>query len=687
MSLSLLPAGIPRLQAAPPSSMADQLLMLRRHISLIITICLAFTVLAAIFAALSPPAYTASAILLYNPAQPANTPPASSQDEDAELASQAAIVTSLPALKQIAASLGPDVFSSHSWPFAQPVSLQDRINATRRALAVFIPANARLLEISFTGADPVAAAFAANLAVSLYLNHQRDQSFADLQAQQSWLQGQQTALQTDLDSTQSRLAAARGQAGQVAGMQGDLSAETASRITASLVDAQAALAMATARLHAATAGDAAAASAEVAPNLLPLRKEQADLAAQVKTLAGQYGADYPDLVSARASLTAIDAEISDEAGREIAAARAEVAADQAAVDTLSASLNAARLRSQNQDAQSAPQLVLSQHADTDRALLQAIAVQSGQLAQEAALTRPPASIISAATPPLAPDRAHRGMVIAAAAMFGLCLGVLLAGAKEALDTSFRTGKDLTDVTGLTCLALLPEVINPGEVALDQPFSLFAEQLRALRTAFSLNRDCCIFTVTAARPGEAKTTLTAAFGRALAAAGMKVLAIDADIRQPSFDIAFCTRHTLGLTDYLAGLTPLDEILQTDFRGPLNVMTAGTQTADALSLFLSPRFNQLLSALRGRFDVVLIDAPPAFALAETQILSRAADAILFCVRWGSTPRAVVQAAIAILAQVNARFAGAVLTRVDPVKHRRSGFADAEMYQPRFAGYFRQ
>ncbi len=221
-------AEIPRLQAAPPASMADQLLMLRRHVTLIVSTCLAFTLLAAIFAVMTPPAYTASAVLLYNPAQPANAPPASSQDEDAELASQAAIITSLPALKQIAGSLGPGAFPSRFWPFARPISLQDRINATRRALAVFIPSNARLLEISFTGADPAAAAAAANLAVSLYLNHQRDQSFADLQAQQSWLQAQQTALQTDLDSTQSRLAAARGLAGQVAGMQGDLSAETAS---------------------------------------------------------------------------------------------------------------------------------------------------------------------------------------------------------------------------------------------------------------------------------------------------------------------------------------------------------------------------------------------------------------------------------------------------------------------------
>jgi capsular exopolysaccharide synthesis family protein len=686
MSLSLLPVMPPRPEALPPPGMADQLAIIRRHAALILTCSLACTALAGLITASIPATYTASAVLLFNPAQPAGAPPMTSQDEGAELASQAAIITSLPALRQIAVSAGAEIPSGGIWPFVRPASLDDEINATRRALTVFIPANARLLDISFTATSPAAAAAAANFAVSLYLDHQRNQSFADLQAQQSWLQAQQSNLQTDLDGTEASLAAARGQTGQVAGMQGDLSAETASRITASLIDAQAALAMATARLHAATAGEPAAASAAVAPNLLPLRKEQADLAAQVKTLSGKYGDDYPDLAAARTSLAAINAEIGNEAGREIAAARAEVAADQAAVDTLSASLDAARQRSQSQEALSAPQFVSTQHAETDRALLQAIAVQAGQLAQAAALTRPAASVISAATPPLAPNRAHRSLVIAAAAIFGTCLGVLLAGVKEALDTSFRTGMDLTRTTGLTCLALLPEVINPREAALDQPFSLFAEQLRAVRTAVARNRQARIFTITAARPGEGKTTLTASFGRALAAAGLRVLVVDADIRQPSFDIAFCTRHTLGLTDFLSGLVPLDEILQGDFRGPLHVMTAGTQTADALSLFLSPRFDQMMDELRGRFDIVLIDAPPAFALAETQIICSAADAILFCVRWGRTPRAVVQAAIAILARVDVTFAGAILTRVDAHKHRRSGFADAEMYQPRLAGYFR-
>lgn len=469
-------------------------------------------------------------------------------------------------------------------------------------------------------------------------------------------------------------------------MQGDLSAETASRITAALVDAQAALAMATARLHSATASDAAAANAEIAPNLLPLRKEQADLSAQVKALSQQYGPDYPDLRTARTSLAAINDELTAEAAREIAAARADVAADQAEVTTLSASLEAARQRAQKLDTQSAPQQVLTQHAQTDRALLSALAVQSAQLAQQAALTRPPARIISAATPPLGPNRAHRGVILIAVAMLGLCLGILLAGFREILDTSFQTGADLTAATGLSCLALLPQTLNPREAALDQPFTLFAEQMRALRTVIAFNGQACVLAVTSARPDEGKTTLTAALGRSLAASGGNVLVIDADIRQPSFDITFCTRHVLGLTDHLSGLAGLEEVLQTDFRGPLNVLTAGTQGADALSLLLSPRFAALLAQLRARFEIILIDAPPAFALAETQVLARAADATIFCIRWGHTPRAVVLAALNILRKANVTFAGAVLTRVDPARHRRSGFADAEMYQPRFGGYFR-
>jgi Mrp family chromosome partitioning ATPase len=117
-----------------------------------------------------------------------------------------------------------------------------------------------------------------------------------------------------------------------------------------------------------------------------------------------------------------------------------------------------------------------------------------------------------------------------------------------------------------------------------------------------------------------------------------------------------------------------------------MPAGTQAKSALSLFLSPTLPSRLNALRQHYDVILLDVPPAFALAEGRVLARLADSALLCIRWGQTPRRVAQAAMTLLAEAGVTLAGAALTRVNPKAHSASGFADAEIYQPRYGGYFR-
>jgi succinoglycan biosynthesis transport protein ExoP len=132
--------------------------------------------------------------------------------------------------------------------------------------------------------------------------------------------------------------------------------------------------------------------------------------------------------------------------------------------------------------------------------------------------------------------------------------------------------------------------------------------------------------------------------------------------------------------------LDEIILQDRRSSLQIIAAGTQGKDVLSLFLSPELPAMLNALRGRYDVVLLDVPPIFALAEARVLARVADTTLFCVRWGKTPRRIVRAAITSLQEAGVSIIGAALTRVDAVRHGRSGYADAEIYQPRYGGYFR-
>ncbi|MDE2319764.1 MAG: formate--tetrahydrofolate ligase [Rhodospirillales bacterium] len=484
------------------------------------------------------------------------------------------------------------------------------------------------------------------------------------------------------------MAKARAGAGMVQGTQATLTTETASRLAASLVEAQAGLAMAQARLNAAThaGGDAAAANAAIAPNLLPLRTQQAELAAQVRSLASEYGADYPPLVTARSQLAALTGQINAETAREMDAARAEMAADAAEVATLQTALAQARTQSQTEDEEAAPVRALEQRAEAGRDMLRAMTIQAGQLAQDASLTRPDARILSAAAMPAHPISRHAPLVLGASLMLGLCLGVLLAGLLDALDTSLRSGTALRNEFGLVCHALLPETPNPAEAALVAPFSLYAEQLRALHTGLGLGQgQSRILAVTAARPGEGKTTLCVALARTLAAAGVKVLAIDGDLRQPSFNAIFGIRGKPGLADHLAGQAALADCVVQDRLTPLSVLPAGTQSRAALNLLLSTALPALLGALREDYDLILLDAPPAFALAEGRVLARLADAALLCVRWGNTPRHVVCGAITLLHEAGASIAGAVLTRVDAKAHGRSGHADAEFYAPRYGGYF--
>ncbi|MDE8345098.1 MAG: formate--tetrahydrofolate ligase [Acidocella sp.] len=700
MSLTLAnPVVVPRL------GLAEHLLGLRRRWKLILMMSLIIPALPVGAFLNMPSSYTATGTLLYDPAAAAipgdlASPLADIQSNIAATASQADVIDSLPAAQTLAARLDAanlpafnPALTKPRWPLSlfwrgKPPGAAALARMIETALRVSVAPGSRVLRVSFTSTDPAVAARAANLAMQIYIDQQRDQSFASLTDAQSWLLARAADTQAGLDRSEASLAQARAAAGILQGAQSSLSTTTANHLAASLDAAQADLALNEARLDMVNAADSAGANAAVDPSLMPLRKEQADLTAQVQSLADEYGQAYPLLQQARTQLATIDQQIGVETGREVDAARAEVAADHAQIATLRAALAASKAQSDAQAERSAPTQALEQKINAKQAILRAMTLQADQLAQDASLTRPDARIVSAAMVPSSPDTAHRLLILAASIVLGVSTGILLAGVADALDTSFRSGEDLRNALALPCLAMVPEVPSPRQAALAAPFSLFAEQLRALRTGLALVPGTGrVIAVTAARPGEGKTTVTIALARALAASGLHVLAVDGDIRQPSFNAEFGIGGAPGLTDHLAGLAALDDVLLRDEGSPLSIIGAGTQALPALSLLLSPELSACFAALRARFDVVLLDVPPAFALAEGRVMAKTADCALFCVQWGRTPRRVVQGAVQLLRESGVNITGTVLTRVNVRQHAHSGYADAEMYQPRYGGYFRE
>jgi Mrp family chromosome partitioning ATPase len=79
-------------------------------------------------------------------------------------------------------------------------------------------------------------------------------------------------------------------------------------------------------------------------------------------------------------------------------------------------------------------------------------------------------------------------------------------------------------------------------------------------------------------------------------------------------------------------------------------------------------EILDSLRERFDVVLMDSPPALVVTDASVLGMLADGLVIVARAGKTRMGELRAAITELAQTGRPIAGLMLNRVS---QRDSGY----------------
>ena len=82
--------------------------------------------------------------------------------------------------------------------------------------------------------------------------------------------------------------------------------------------------------------------------------------------------------------------------------------------------------------------------------------------------------------------------------------------------------------------------------------------------------------------------------------------------------------------------------------------------------------LLSALSGLYDLVVIDAPPVLAVSDTLSYSQLADVTVFLVKERGTPRRLVEAGLKRLREMKVNPMGTVLTHTDPRQEKKTDSA---------------
>ena len=272
-----------------------------------------------------------------------------------------------------------------------------------------------------------------------------------------------------------------------------------------------------------------------------------------------------------------------------------------------------------------------------------------------------------------------------AGLAGVVLGILLAVAREALDSRIRSRKDAEIWFGAPVLGALPKGLNrnppPGvgpEGAREDRRSASLDLLRA-RVQFAQRgngSEGSTILVTSAGPGSGKAAVTANLAASLARAGERVVCVDANLRRPSLHKYLgLPAQAPGLVDVLESAVELDDALirielappsengakPNEAKGRLDVLRAGSPPS-RMDLLTPEAVERLLAGLRERADYVVFDSP-TLLVSDFFPLAVQSDNVLLVARRGRTTKAQAESARVTLEGLGVENVGVVLTDVPP------------------------
>ncbi len=202
------------------------------------------------------------------------------------------------------------------------------------------------------------------------------------------------------------------------------------------------------------------------------------------------------------------------------------------------------------------------------------------------------------------------------------------------------------------------------ITLTEPKSPAAEAYRTLRTNLHFAMlDAPLRTLLVASPdsGQNAAKVLANLAVTLAQGGKRVIAVDADLREPALHLAFDVPNTTGLADWLEGsVNGSGELpLHPTSLPNLSLLTSGTLPAIPADLISSDRMVYAVERLAGMTDLVLFSAPPlGHQVSDAAVLASRVDGVLLVVEAGKTRLDRAQQAKDILARAHARLIGAVM-----------------------------
>lgn len=566
-------------------------------------------------------------------------------------------------------------------------------------LGVFREQQTYVLNVSYEDGDPVKAAQIANAFAENYIEGAVGTRTSVASAQAEWYQEQLLNLSreiTQADAAAARFKAEHGlttAASEQGAFQGTVTDQQVPSLAASLADAESAAAAAraeyqAAREQASRSGPGSVTAVLQSPVISQLQSQRAVAEQQKNQADALYGPLHPVSRQNAENIAAIDKQISAESRRIISSLGSVAASAEARASSLRGSLDQVETVRNDQARYSVIANALDRDAETKRELYRQLSEEAQSSLQAAQNSMSTATIVDQAIPPKDPSSPNKPLYLVLAAIVGMMAGAGTIAVQEMLSGSIRKTEDIEEKLGLRMLAAVPFVEDerPAALLVERPTSYYAESFRIARTSLygssGWPSGTPVIAFTSSLPGDGKTTSSLAFSRSLADTERRTLLIDCDVRRAAMQSASgITPRDKDLIAYLQGTATLEDILINTDSPRLDVIMVNSPFFSATNLFESDRMARLLEAARQHYDQVILDLPPIVGLADGRHLAALADAIIFVVKWNSTPLPAARNAIDALLAIGKEPAGVIVNAVAESSDMLAG----GYYLDRYSNYY--
>ena len=287
--------------------------------------------------------------------------------------------------------------------------------------------------------------------------------------------------------------------------------------------------------------------------------------------------------------------------------------------------------------------------------------------------------ISILDPAVVPDRpidAGHSKKAIMGLFLALMLGVGCVFFLELTDRRIKTRDDVKRYLKLPILGAIPLVkfdeyelkdsekaksISSQIVTHDYSPTPVGEAYRALRTNLLFSKSIGpirTLVIGSVSPGEGKSFTAANLAITLAQQKSKTLLIDADLRRGVLHNSFNCPKKPGLTNYLTGVVPLENVMNETYIPNLTLITCGSMIPNPSEVLGSIRMRRFIEGITKRFDFIIFDTPPLMAASDAVILGTLVDGTAIVIRSGRTNRDDIQKKLEVIQNVRARVFGAIL-----------------------------